>query len=84
MDDIADALLSPSGKNSLRGSMDELGDSAFPIAVCFTNVARGFANALPVASTKEQGQDILQFQGNWHQFRKVVAHTMLPVTSALS
>ena len=80
MDIITDAVSSPAGKNALQKAIDELGDSAFSIEVCFTNVARGLANAVAVASTQEQREAILQFQGEWDQYRKVVAHTMLTRT----
>ena len=74
LDIVTETVSSPEGKTALRKAIDDLGDSAFSIEVCFTNVARGLASALAKTSTPDLKHDIQQFQEEWDRYRRVIAY----------
>ena len=74
LDIVMEAVSSLAGKNALQKAIDDLGDSAFSIEVCFTNVARGLASALARTPTPDLERDIRQFQAEWDHYRRVIAH----------
>ncbi|KAI6118477.1 hypothetical protein EDD16DRAFT_1793989 [Pisolithus croceorrhizus] len=61
---VDDVLESPESKSALRKAVQDLGDSAYSIEICFNNVADGLRSA-QVQGTQAQKKHLQGYVDNW-------------------